>query len=324
MSQSGLYYGCDSTDAFQGSCSSTAYLSDDDFTYGGSTYTFNFFYFYSFDSQLQLALAASPAATFAEIKTALSSLTLYVDGAAFVISDAEVYASGLRWPFANPGWADSSTASLSLVESPRPSTSAPPPPPSNFARSDVQWSPDGGTHPVPVRLSEIRSVKPHEASGSLDLSAIAASVREEVRPHSRGFYLTVLVDSAADRRYLFRSGAALDSGGAQYERASGAPLLKVQIWHIYHHTGRGWNTVELLGDVFVGRAGDRLAEPARICLPAPTQEAERARIAVRGRLDRHWTILDSDLTSDGRLCADTTRVAWFTIVLEPESEEAPV
>ena len=96
----------------------------------------------------------------------------------------------------------------------------------------------------------------------------------------------------------------------------------MHIWHVYRHVGRGTNTVELLGEVFGGRAADRLAEPVEICLPAPAEDAERARIAVRGRLDRDWTILETRLTDDGQLCAETTRVAWFTIVLEPEPEPA--
>ena len=224
-----------------------------------------------------------------------------------------------------------------------PSTSAyqPPPDPPNLARGAIQLNTEAGgstrigaaagasvalasvpnsgrkvdrasgVHAVPVTLSEIRSNQPSGATGWLDLSAIAASVSEDLRRHSRGFYLTVLVESASGNRYLFRR---LD-----YELARGAPLLKVHIWHVYRHVGRGTNTLELLGEVFGGRAADRLAEPVEICLPAPAEDTDRAQIAVRGRLDPAWTILESHLTFDGRICAETTRVAWFTIVLEPES-----
>lgn len=228
---------------------------------------------------------------------------------------------------------------------------APPPPPDppNLARGEIQPPSSGsapaaaasdrvgllgalnsrselggrrGIHQVPVEIREIRANQPSGASGSLDLTAISASVSEELRRYSRGFYVTVMVERVVGHRHLFRSGAALDGDGRSHELARRAPLLRVRIWHVYYHSGRGMNTIELLGEVFGGRPGDRLARPAEVCLPAPASDLERAQIAVRGRLDRHWTILDSYLTFDGRICAETVRVSWFTIVLEPESEEA--
>lgn len=228
---------------------------------------------------------------------------------------------------------------------------APPPPPDppNLARGEIQPPSSGsapaaaasdrvgllgaldsqselggrrGIHHVPVQMSEIRSNQPSGASGSLDLTAISASVSEELRRYSRGFYLTVMVERVGGHRHLFRSGSVLDGGGRHLKLAHGAPLVKVHIWHVYHHRGRGGNTVELLGEVFVGRAADRLAEPVEICLPAPERDLDRAAIAVRGRLDRHWTVLDSYLTFGGQICAETVRVSWFTIVIEPEPEEA--
>lgn len=230
-----------------------------------------------------------------------------------------------------------------------PAAVAPPPPdPPNLARGDIQPSGSGGTqvapvisaragllgsvsgqaepgrrsgiHQVPTRMGEIRSNQPVDASGTLDLRAISESVSAELRRYSRGFYLTVMVERVSGQRHLFRSGTAVDAGGRRYELARGAPLLQVKIWHVYHHAGRGMNSIELLGEVFGGRLGDRLVEPVEICLPAPARDVERAQIAVRGRLDRHWTILDSNLTFDGQICAQTTRVSWFTIVLEPEAE----
>ena len=226
-------------------------------------------------------------------------------------------------------------------------TAAPPPDPPNLARGDIQPSGSGGTqsyvlseragllglvgsraapgggtgiHAVPVLTSEIRSNKPSGASGSLDLRGISASVSEELRRHSRGFYLTVMVEPVTSQRHLFRSGTVLNAEGQGYELAHDAPLLKVRIWHVYHHTGRGTNSIELLGEVFGGRSGDRLAEPVEVCLPPPSRGVERAQIAVRGRLDRHWTVLDSYLTFEDQLCAETTRVSWFTIVIEPDLE----
>ncbi|MDE2747133.1 MAG: hypothetical protein OXI41_14340 [Chloroflexota bacterium] len=190
----------------------------------------------------------------------------------------------------------------------------PDPDPSNFARSAVQWEPVGGMHSVPARLGEISASKPKHATASIDLSAIAASVREELRERSRGFYVTTLVESPGERRHLLR--------GLEYELARGSPLLKVSIWHIYRRASTGINTIELLGEVFLPRKVNLLAEPVEICLPAPAEDAERARIAVRGRSDSDWTILDTTLTEDGQLCAETVRVSWFVIVLEPEAEEA--
>lgn len=214
-------------------------------------------------------------------------------------------------------WSDTQHGSFRISGSgyqgraPSPASTAPPDP-SNLARSEVQWEPVGGIHPVPARIGEISSNKPSGASGSLDLTAIAASVSEDLRRHSRGFYVTVLIESAVQQRHLLRN--------LEYELARGAPLIRVHIWHVYRHVGRGTNTVELLGEAFIGRAADQLAEPVQICLPAP--DAEHARIAVRGRLDRDWTILETRLTDDGRLCAETVRVSWFTIVLAPEPESA--
>lgn len=251
------------------------------------------------------------------------------------------------------GWHSNHSLKIQIVgyEKPAPTAASvqPPPDPPNLARGGIQPPSSGsapaaaasdrvgllgaldsqselggrrGIHQVPVEIREIRSNQPSGASGSLDLTAISASVSEELRRYSRGFYVTVMVERVGGHRHLFRSGAVLDGDGRSHELARRAPLLKVRIWHVYYHSGRGMNTIELLGEVFGGRTGDRLARPAEVCLPAPASDLERAQIAVRGRLDRHWTILDSYLTFDGRICAETVRVSWFTIVLEPESEEA--
>lgn len=252
-------------------------------------------------------------------------------------------------------WHSNQSLKIQIVGYAKPAPSAapagaqPPPDPPNLARGGIQPPSSGnapaaaasdrvgllgalnsrselggrrGIHQVPVEIGEIRSNQPSGASGSLDLTAISASVSEELRRYSRGFYVTVMVERVVGHRHLFRSGAALDGDGRSHELARRAPLLRVRIWHVYYHSGRGMNTIELLGEVFGGRPGDRLARPAEVCLPAPASDLERAQIAVRGRLDRHWTILDSYLTFDGRICAETVRVSWFTIVLEPESEEA--
>ncbi|MXV79708.1 MAG: hypothetical protein F4007_03505 [Chloroflexi bacterium] len=183
---------------------------------------------------------------------------------------------------------------------------APRPDPANLARSDVQWGPDGGVHPIPTRRSEISLNRPKDASGQIDLSPIAASVPAERQRHSRGFYVTTLVESPHNQPHLLRR---LD-----YDRAPGSPLLKVRIWHVYYHADRGTNTVELLGDIFVGRSADRLTAPVEICLSPPREaDPERIGLAVKGRLDPSWTILATTVEG-GLVCAETTRVAWLTLV----------
>ncbi|MXV81214.1 MAG: hypothetical protein F4X58_01065 [Chloroflexi bacterium] len=208
-----------------------------------------------------------------------------------------------------------------------PIATQPNPDPSNLARSDVQWDPVGGTHPLPTKLSEISSNKPKQASASLDLSNIGVSVMQELRPHSRGFYLTTQVLRAGARPHLFR----LSSDGARYvvagERmrdfriAPGSPLLLVKIWHVYHHVGRGTNTVERLGGPWYPRRNHQLSEPVEACLPAPARDAERARIAVRLSGEPSWIVLET-VEREGQLCARTVRVDWFIIVLVPAEQAA--
>lgn len=188
-----------------------------------------------------------------------------------------------------------------------------PPDPPNLARNPVAWSPVGGMQALPTAMSEVSANKPRGATGSLDLSAIAASVREELRDRSRGFYLTTMVDSTSQRQHILSN---LD-----HELAPGSPLLKVSIWHVYRRASTGINTVERLGEVFLPRKVNLLAESVKICLPAPPADADRARIAVRGSTDQEWTILETTL-EDGQLCAETVRVSWFVIVLKPEPEDA--
>ena len=210
-----------------------------------------------------------------------------------------------------------------------------PPDPANFARGPVQWqgqdqSQDearSSTAAFPARLNEISANKPSNSSGSLDLSPLPASLSEDPRQPSRGFYLTTTIDPPSDARWLFQRTpdggyAVQDAQSRRYELAPGAPLLKLRLWRIYHHLGRGLNSVELLGGSTVNNRDNRLTQPLQVCLPAPNSEAERARIAVRGRYDRHWTILETTLTDDGRICAAADRIAWLVIVLQPLEDTA--
>ena len=214
------------------------------------------------------------------------------------------------------------------------------PVPDNFARGPVQWlgqdqhqSQDeirASNHAFPVQLNQISANKPSNASGSLDLAPIPLSLSENPRQPSRGFYLTTTIDPPSDAPWLFRRTpeggyAAQDAQSRRYELAPGAALLKLRLWHIYHHLGRGLNSVQLLGGSTINDRDNRLTQPLQLCLPAPDNSgnsAERARIAVRGRYDRHWTILETTLTDDGRICADTVRIAWLVVVLQPPPPSA--
>ena len=210
------------------------------------------------------------------------------------------------------GYAITSTPAI------EPPPSALSPDPANLARSPVQWQGEGepSMQSFPTRINEISANKPSNASGSLDLSPIAASISEDRRPQSRGFYLTATVAPPGG------SSTVQDAESRRYTLAPGGSLLKLRIWHVFHHRARGLNSVELLGGSTVNDRDNRLTEPVEVCLPAPAADAERARIAVRGQHDRHWTILETTLTDDGRICAPTVRVAWLTVVLEPPEESA--
>ena len=232
------------------------------------------------------------------------------------------------------------------------------PDPANFARGPVQWlgqgqdqvenesqssthalpaglnqisdEPRASTHAFPVGLNEISANKPRNPSGSLDLAPIPVSLSQDLRQPSRGLYLTTTVDRPRDAPWLFQrtpdGGYALvDAQSRRYPLALGAPLLKLSLWHIYHHLGRGLNSVQLLGGSTINDRDNRLTQPLQLCLPAPDNSgdsAERARIAVRGRYDRHWTILETTLTEDGRICAAADRIAWLVIVLQPPEDTA--
>ena len=234
----------------------------------------------------------------------------------------------------------------------------PAPDPANFARGPVHWlgqdqgqsqdqaqssthafpaglnqisdEPRASTHAFPVQLNEISANQPSNPSGSLDLGPVTASVSENLRQQSRGFYLTTTVDPPSDAPWLFQRTpeggyAAQDAQSRRYALARGAPLLKLRLWHVYHHLGRGLNSVQLLGGSTINDRDNRLTQPLELCLPAPDSpddKAQRARIAVRGRYDRHWTILETTLTDDGRICAATDRIAWLVVVFQPPPPSA--
>ncbi|MCY3922514.1 MAG: hypothetical protein OXG27_08970 [Chloroflexi bacterium] len=123
-------------------------------------------------------------------------------------------------------------------------------------------------------------------------------------------------------RRLTGGGYAIVVGGVRYTIPADSPLLLVKIWHVYERAATGINTVELLGDLFIGWLSDRLTAPVEVCLPVPrSADPERLGLAVKGRLDPAWTILATTL-KDGQVCAETTRVAWLTLVEAPKDEAA--
>ena len=264
-----------------------------------------------------------------------SAFTDNQDGApGWSIANQAYQGSGGSW-VANPGYLFRIGVNgyIGLYTPPTPPASQPPDP-ANFARGPVHWldqdEAQASTHAFPARLNEISANKPSNSSGSLDLSPLPASLSEDPRQPSRGFYLTTTIDQPRDARWLFQRTpdggyAVQDAQSRRYELAPGAPLLKLRLWRIYHHLGRGLNSVQLLGGSTINDRDNRLTQPLQLCLPAPDSpdvEAERARIAVRGRYDRHWTILDTTLTDDGRICAATDRIAWLVIVLQPPEDPA--
>ena len=102
-----------------------------------------------------------------------------------------------------------------------------------------------------------------------------------------------------------------------YAIPAGTPLLLIKIWHVDERAATGINTIELFGDTFIGHPSDRLTAPVEVCLPAPcSTDPERLGLAVKGRLDPVRTILATTF-KEGQVCAETTRVAWLTLVEVP-------
>lgn len=174
--------------------------------------------------------------------------------------------------------------------------------------------------------AQVSRTQPAAARGLVDLSNIAASVEQRQRPYSSGFYVTTQVFRPGERPNPFRFG--LDGGPyviagdeVRRHRVAGGGLLLVKVWQFNHHTGRGMNTTELLGDIFIGRPEDPRAEPVEACLPPSGVDPERLRIAVKGRFNPTWTVVVTTLT-DERACALATRVALLVLVLAPQEEAA--
>ena len=105
------FYGCADADSTHDDCS--AALTDNDFAYGGATYTVDTLYWQSSADRLLLGVAnVGGAAT----RTALAGLTLNVNGDAFAVSDAEPLTNFIDWTYdPSPDWADGQRVSVSLT-----------------------------------------------------------------------------------------------------------------------------------------------------------------------------------------------------------------
>ena len=109
------FYGCDNFDTGQDDCSDPAVLTDDNFTYKGTSYTIAQLYWNSGTKRLVFRVAGSSRA---EVEAALGSLKLIVDGTPFAISDTmRSRQNELLWSYEPAiAWTDGQQVQLSLRE----------------------------------------------------------------------------------------------------------------------------------------------------------------------------------------------------------------
>ena len=114
VSQSSLEFGCGTISGLNG-CATATVLTDDDFMYGGATYTIVDVYKAEGDNPDALRLRFS-GLTGAQAKTALSALTLNVDSKdAYKVSAATADGNQLKWTFKDIWTTTPNTVSLSLT-----------------------------------------------------------------------------------------------------------------------------------------------------------------------------------------------------------------
>ena len=134
-----FYFGCDNSQGSLDDCS--ALLTEDEFTHGGTTYTVRSIFWSSDNDRFYLNINN---VTGQATKTALSGLTLNVDGTAFAVSDATVDSASIYWSH-NLGWTDEQTVSLSLTLPPPAVPTGLTVTPGN-AKLDLSWTaPSSGT-----------------------------------------------------------------------------------------------------------------------------------------------------------------------------------
>ncbi len=112
VDQNGVNFGCDNSDANQDNCSSSTVLTEDQFRHGGTTYTVNGVYWQSDNDRFYFNIGN---VTGQATKTALTSLTLNVDGIPLRINAATVDSGAIYWSY-NPDtdWTDGRTVKLTL------------------------------------------------------------------------------------------------------------------------------------------------------------------------------------------------------------------
>ena len=116
--ESGGFFGCDNSDATQDDCSTA--LTDDEFVFGGSTYSIDAVFWESGTNILTLKLDRDGnSVSNSAAKTAFGSFTLNVQGNAFSISDAgtDGGVNSLSWSY-DPAtdWTDGLEVSVSLTQ----------------------------------------------------------------------------------------------------------------------------------------------------------------------------------------------------------------
>jgi len=110
--QNGFYFGCDNSDANQDDCSSSTVLTEHQFRHGGGTYTVNGLWWQSDNNRFYFNLEN---VTGQATRTALTSLTLNVDGIPLRINAATVDSGAIYWSYdPDTDWTDGRTVKLVL------------------------------------------------------------------------------------------------------------------------------------------------------------------------------------------------------------------
>ena len=171
------------TDWEDGFCSSTAGLTDDDFTFGGATYSVEMLYFRVNSINLRLD---------APITAALKTLTLQLGDKQFPLGDALIPSNArarANWSSADPGWADGDKVRVKLTRSATKTAALETTPratPRSFSLSATASAAEGTDATLTISLSE-----PAPAGGltftvqegySSNVTATAADVGSVVSP----------------------------------------------------------------------------------------------------------------------------------------------
>ena len=110
----GMTFGCSDVDSTQNNCSSASVLTDNEFTYGGVTYTVDVFR-WGQGNPTGISLSFSGTTTAQANIAALGSLILHAGNLEFDFVDATARGSDITWPHADQPWTDGQTVSLSMT-----------------------------------------------------------------------------------------------------------------------------------------------------------------------------------------------------------------